>query len=110
LAVNSISVNTITGSSSKRKGKEVETAKEVFRRQARAEEKLPYIRGQKNTALKSNRQGDSPAKDMDINTSGDKQDELGTQYTLDYNKYRTPEVNNIPIRLPKKATIPLPRT
>jgi hypothetical protein len=47
---------------------------------------------------------------MDINTSGNKQDKLGTQYTLNYNKYRTPEVNNIPIRLPKKVTIPLPRT
>jgi hypothetical protein len=35
---------------------------------------------------------------------------LGTQYTLNYNKYRIPEVNNIPIRLPKKATVPLPRT
>jgi hypothetical protein len=55
LAVNSISINTITGSLLKRKEKEVETAKEVFRKQARAKEKLPYIRGQKNTTLKSNR-------------------------------------------------------
>jgi hypothetical protein len=47
---------------------------------------------------------------MDINASGDKQDKLGTQYTLDYNEYRTPKVNNIPIRLPKKATVPFPRT
>ena len=55
LAVNSVSVNAATGSSSRRKGKEVETAKEVFRRQARAEEKLSYIRGQKDTTLRNNR-------------------------------------------------------
>jgi hypothetical protein len=110
LAINSISVNTATGSSLKRKGKEVETAKEVFRRQARAEEKLPHIRGQKNTTPRSNRRGDGPAEDIDINASGDKQDELGTQYTLNHNKYRTPEVDNIPIRLLKKATVLLPRT
>jgi hypothetical protein len=47
---------------------------------------------------------------MDINVSGNKQNKLGTQYTLNYNKYRTPEVDNIPIRLPKKATVPLLRT
>jgi hypothetical protein len=35
---------------------------------------------------------------------------LGIQYTLDYNKYRIPEVDNIPIRLPKKVTISLLRT
>jgi hypothetical protein len=55
LAINSISINAITGSLLRRKGKEVEIAKEVFRKQARAEERLPYIRGQKNTALRSNR-------------------------------------------------------
>jgi hypothetical protein len=43
------------GSLLRRKGKEVEIAKEVFRRRARAEEKLPYIRGQKNTILRSNK-------------------------------------------------------
>jgi hypothetical protein len=47
---------------------------------------------------------------MDINASGDKQDELETQYTLNYNKCGISEVNNIPIRLPKKATVLLPRT
>jgi hypothetical protein len=55
LAINSISINTITGSLLKRKGKEVEIAKEVFRRQARAKEKLSYIRGQKNTILRNNK-------------------------------------------------------
>jgi hypothetical protein len=43
------------GSLLKKKGKEVETAKEVFRKQARAKEKLSYIRGQKNTIPRSNR-------------------------------------------------------
>jgi hypothetical protein len=55
LAINSISINTITGSLLKRKGKEIEIAKEVFRKQARAKEKLSYIRGQKNTISRSNR-------------------------------------------------------
>ena len=72
MAINSISINTITGSLLKKKGKEVETVKEVFRRRARAEKKLPYIRGQKNTTLRNNRQEDGPAKDIDINASGNK--------------------------------------
>ena len=55
MAINSISINTITGSLLKRKRKEVKITKEVFRKQARVEEKLPYIRGQKNTTLKSNK-------------------------------------------------------
>ena len=72
MAINSISINTITGSLLKRKRKEIEIAKEVFRRRARAEEKLPYIRGQKNTALRNNRQGDGLVKDININNSGNK--------------------------------------
>ena len=55
MAINSISINIIIGFLLKRKGKEIEIAKEVFRRQARVEEKLSYIRGQKNTALRNNR-------------------------------------------------------
>jgi hypothetical protein len=55
LTINSISINTIMGSLLKRKGKEVEIVKEVFQKQARTKEKLPYIRGQKNTILKSNK-------------------------------------------------------
>jgi hypothetical protein len=43
------------GSLLKRKGKEVEIAKEIFRKRARAEEKLLYIRGQKNTIPRNNR-------------------------------------------------------
>ena len=72
MAINSVSINTITGSLLRKKGKEVKIAKEVFRKQARVKEKLPHVRGQKNTAPRSNRQGDSPAKDIDINNSGDK--------------------------------------
>jgi hypothetical protein len=45
LAINSISINTIIGSLLKRKEIEIEIAKEVFRKQARAKEELPYIRG-----------------------------------------------------------------
>jgi hypothetical protein len=39
----------------KKKEKEIEIAKEVFRKQARAKEKLSYIRGQKNTIPRSNK-------------------------------------------------------
>jgi hypothetical protein len=45
LAINSISINTIIGFLLRRKRKEIEIAKEVFRKQARVEEKLFYIRG-----------------------------------------------------------------
>jgi Flp pilus assembly protein protease CpaA len=45
LAINSVSINTIIGFLLRRKEKEVEIAKEVFWKRARAEEKLPYIRG-----------------------------------------------------------------
>jgi hypothetical protein len=45
LAINSISINIITGFLLKKKGKEIEIVKEVFRKRARAKEKLPYIRG-----------------------------------------------------------------
>jgi hypothetical protein len=55
LAINSISINTITGSLLKKKKKEIEIAKDIFRKQARAKEKLPYVRGQKNTTLRNNR-------------------------------------------------------
>jgi hypothetical protein len=43
------------GSLLKKKRKEIEIAKEVFQKQAKVEEKLPYIKGQKNTTLKNNR-------------------------------------------------------
>jgi hypothetical protein len=55
LAINSISINIITDSLLKKKKKEIEIAKEVFRKQARAKEKLPYIRGQKNTIPRNNK-------------------------------------------------------
>jgi hypothetical protein len=45
LAINSISINIITGSLLRKKRKEVEIAKKVFRKQARVEEKLSYIKG-----------------------------------------------------------------
>jgi hypothetical protein len=55
LAINSISINTITGSLLRRKEKEVKIVKEVFRKQARVKEKLLYIRGQKNTTSRNNK-------------------------------------------------------
>ena len=55
MAINSVSINAIIGFSLRRKRKEVEIAKEVFQKQARAEEKLSYIRGQKNTTLRNNK-------------------------------------------------------
>jgi hypothetical protein len=45
LAINSIFINTIIGLLLRKKRKEIEIAKEVFRRQARIKEKLFYIRG-----------------------------------------------------------------
>jgi hypothetical protein len=78
LAINSISINTIIGFLLKRKEREVEIAKEVFRKQARAEKRLPYIRGQKNTILRSNRRGNSLAKNININISRYKLDKLET--------------------------------
>ena len=72
MAINSISINAIIGSLLKRKRKEVEIAKEVFRRQAKVKEKLSYIRGQKNTISRNNRQENSLIKDIDINSSGNK--------------------------------------
>jgi protoporphyrinogen oxidase len=110
LAINSVSINAITGSLLRRKEKEIEIAKEVFQRRARAKERLPHIRGQKNTTSRSNRQENSLAKDIDINTSRDKLDKLGTQYTFNYNKCETSKVNEILIRLPKKVTILLLKT
>ena len=44
MAINSISINTIIDFLLKRKKKEVEIAKEVFRKQARIKEKLFYIK------------------------------------------------------------------
>jgi hypothetical protein len=55
LAINSISINAIIGFLLKRKRKEVEIAKEVFRRQAKVKEKLSYIRGQKNNISRNNK-------------------------------------------------------
>jgi hypothetical protein len=72
LAINSISINTIIDFLLKRKRKEVEIAKKVFRKQARVKEKLSYIRGQKNSILRSNRQKNNLANNININTSGNK--------------------------------------
>jgi hypothetical protein len=55
LAINSISINTIMGFLLKRKGKEIKIAKKVFRKRAKIEKKLFYIKGQKNTILRSNK-------------------------------------------------------
>jgi hypothetical protein len=55
LTINSVSINIIIDFLLKRKGKEIEIAKKVFRKQARVKEKLFYIKGQKNTTLKSNK-------------------------------------------------------
>ena len=40
-----IAVNAASSSVAKRKGKDVEIVKEVFRRRAKVEEKMPYIKG-----------------------------------------------------------------
>jgi hypothetical protein len=45
LTINSIFINTIIDFLLKKKGKEIEIAKKVFRKQAKIEEKLFYIRG-----------------------------------------------------------------
>jgi hypothetical protein len=78
LAINSISINTIIGFLLRKKKEKVKIAKKVFQRQARVKEKLSYIRGQKNTILRSNRRENSLVKNIDINISRDKLDKLGT--------------------------------
>jgi hypothetical protein len=40
-----IAVNAISGSVARRKGRDVEIVKEVFWRRAKAEEKMPHIKG-----------------------------------------------------------------
>jgi hypothetical protein len=45
LAINSISINTIIGFLLKRRKKEIEIIKDIFRKQAKIEEKLSYIKG-----------------------------------------------------------------
>jgi hypothetical protein len=39
-----ITINAVSSSIAKRKGKDVEIVKEVFRRRAKVEEKMPYIK------------------------------------------------------------------
>jgi hypothetical protein len=110
LNVLSVAVNAASGSASKKKGKDMETAKEVFRRRARAEEKLPHVRSQKSAAPRSSRQKNNPTDNMDIDPSGDELDELGTQNTLNHEEQRSPENDDIPKGLPRRSTVALPRT
>ena len=55
MVINSIFINIIIGFLLKRKEKEIDIVKEVFWKQAKVKEKLPYIRGQKNITLRNNR-------------------------------------------------------
>jgi hypothetical protein len=50
-----ITINTVSSSVAKRKRRDVETVKEVFQRRAKAEEKILYIKGQKNTIIRGSR-------------------------------------------------------
>ena len=45
MAINNISINTIIGFLLRKKRKEIEITKKVFRKQAKVKEKLSYIRG-----------------------------------------------------------------
>jgi hypothetical protein len=80
----------------------VEIAKEVFQRRARAKEKLPHMRGQRNTGSRGNRQGDGPANNIDINPSRDER-------TFNYKERKTPDINNIPRGLPNENNYSTPK-
>jgi hypothetical protein len=45
MSILNISINIVSSSIVKRKGKDIELAKEVFRRWTKAKEKMPYIKG-----------------------------------------------------------------
>jgi hypothetical protein len=55
----------------RRKGRDIEIVKEVFRRQAKAKEKIPYIKGQKNTITRSNRYQRGPVDEIEVNITKD---------------------------------------
>jgi hypothetical protein len=50
----------------------VETVKEVFRRQAKAKEKMPYMKGQKNTITRSSRHRRGLVDEIEVNITKDK--------------------------------------
>jgi hypothetical protein len=53
LVINNISINIIINFLLKKKGKEIKIAKKNFRKQAKAKEKLFYIKGQRNNTLRN---------------------------------------------------------
>jgi hypothetical protein len=101
-----LSVNAV-GGASKAKGKGPQSAKEIMRQRARAEEKLPQAKGQRSTTL-GVRKENSPPQDLDIDPlsedGGEDPDDLDR--TLDHEKE---EERESPRKLTKKPTVPLPK-
>jgi hypothetical protein len=87
----------------------MEIVKEVFRRRAKTKEKMPYIKGQKNTITRSNRYRRGLVDKIKVNITKDKLNKQETQGTLNYKEILGPKDNNILKGLLKKATIPLLR-
>ena len=56
----------------KRKRKDIEIVKEVFRRRAKAKEKIPHIKGQKNTIIRGSRYRRGPVDEIEVNITKDK--------------------------------------
>jgi len=84
-----VAVNAASSSVAKRKGKDVETVKEVFRRRAKAEEKMPHMKGQKNAIVRGSRHRRGPVDEMEVDATEDELNEQETQGTL--NQEETPE-------------------
>jgi hypothetical protein len=53
----------------------VEIVKEVFRRRAKAEEKMPYIKEQKNTIIRGSRHRRGPVDKIEVNITKDELNE-----------------------------------
>jgi hypothetical protein len=60
----------------------VEIVKEVFQRQAKAEEKIPHIKGQKNTIIRGSRHRRGLVDEIEINITEDELNKQETQGTL----------------------------
>jgi hypothetical protein len=53
----------------------VEIVKEVFQRRAKVEEKMLYIKGQKNTIIRGSRHRRGPVNEIEVNITKDKLNE-----------------------------------
>jgi hypothetical protein len=87
----------------------VEIVKEVFRRRAKAEEKMLYIKGQKNAIIRGSRYWRGPVDKIEVNITEDKLNKQETQGTLNQEETPKPEADDMPKGLLKKVIILLLR-